>query len=92
MEFKAMAREQFLMLLIDQQAAVAAIPQLIPKSVEARRDTISTLRQVLVARGEIVGEVADRLREVAALLGVDDGSHATLGISPLAEIHNKKAS
>ena len=92
MEFKAMAREQFLMLLIDQQAAVAAIPQLIPESVEARRDTISTLRQVLVARGEIVGEVADRLQEVAALLGVDDGSHATLGISPLAEIHNKKAS
>jgi hypothetical protein len=70
-EFKAMVREQFLMLLIDQPAAVAAIPDLIPKDGEVRHNTMAVLYEVLSARGEIVGEVADRLREIAALLGVE---------------------
>jgi hypothetical protein len=76
MDFKAIAREQFLMLLVDEQAAVAAIPQLIPKDMEARRNAIALVRQVLGGRGELAGAVADRLQEVAALLGVKAGPAA----------------
>ncbi len=36
-QFKAMVREQFFMLLIDQEAALAAIPALLPPSAEERQ-------------------------------------------------------
>lgn len=70
-EFKLMVREQFFMLLIDQQAAVAAIPALLPKSAEVRRKAFALLRDVLSASEEIAGEAADRLREAAAWFGVE---------------------
>ena len=94
-EFKAVAREQFLMLIVDQQAAVAAIPQLIPKDTEARRKAISMIRQVLSASGEITGEIASRLKEIAGLLGVDAGtpSDATVVSLPqVSKIEGTKAS
>jgi Protein of unknown function (DUF3141) len=70
-EFKAMVREQFLMLLIDPAAAVAAIPRLIPDEGDTRRKSMAALHQVLSARGPITGEVAERLHKIAELLGVD---------------------
>lgn len=70
-EFKLMVRKQFFMLLIDQEAAVAAIPALLPKSADARRKAFAILRDVLSAREEIAGEVADRLREAATWFGVE---------------------
>jgi len=70
-EFKTMVREQFFMLVIDQEAALAAIPGLLPKDSEARRKAFGTLREVLSAGGEISGEVADRLRQVAGLFGIE---------------------
>ena len=70
-EFKALVREQFFMLLIDQSAAVAAIPALLPKDTAARRAAFALLRQVLSAAGEITAESAGRLREAAQWYGVD---------------------
>ncbi len=70
-EFKALVREQFFMLLIDQPEAVAAIPKLLPKDKEARRTGFALLRQVLSAGADITGEAADRLREAARWFGVD---------------------
>jgi hypothetical protein len=70
-EFKAMVREQFFMLLIDEEAALAAIPGLLPKEAEARRKSFAMLQEVLSAAGEIRGEVADRLRRVAGLFGLE---------------------
>jgi len=70
-DFKAMVRDQFFMLLIAPEAAVAAIPALLPKDADTRRTAFGLLREVLSARGAIVGEVADRLREAAAWFGVD---------------------
>jgi hypothetical protein len=81
-DFKAMVREQFLMLLVDRDAAVAAIPRLIPDDGDARRRLMGLLQQVLSARGPIVGEVAARLQEVAGLLGVDTGP-ADAKVTPL---------
>jgi hypothetical protein len=70
-EFKAMVREQFFMLLIDPEAAVAALPDLLPPDGDVRRKTFAALRQVLGARGDVEGEVAERLQRVARLLGVE---------------------
>ena len=93
-EFKAMVREQFLMLLIDQEAAVAAIPGLIPSNGEARRNAMSLIRELLSVRGEIAGEVAARFREIAGLLGVDAGlkSETVVKLPSVAKIEGKRAS
>ena len=51
-EFKTMVRDQNFLLLLDPEAAVAALPALIPDA-ESRRRTVATVRQVLSASGEI---------------------------------------
>jgi hypothetical protein len=66
-EFKSMAREQFFLLLIDQEAALSSIPKMLPASTEQRRDGLAAIMEVLNASGEIAGEVAERLTEVTRL-------------------------
>jgi hypothetical protein len=71
-EFKALVREQYFMLIVDPEAALAAIPGLLPSDANARRKAFATLRDVLSARGEIAGEAAERMRRIAALFGVEE--------------------
>lgn len=71
-QFKAMARDQFLLLLLDQEAALAAIPKMLPADVGERRKGFAAIRNVLSASGEISGEVAERLKKVAALFEAAD--------------------
>jgi hypothetical protein len=70
-DFKALVREQFLILLIDQEAALAALPEMMPPEPAVRRKALSMVKQVLAARGEISGEVAERLQRLARLFDVD---------------------
>jgi hypothetical protein len=60
-EFKALVREQFFMLLIDQDAALDAIPALLPDSAEERRRALDILREVISAPGDLTTEVRARL-------------------------------
>ena len=69
-EFKALVRDQFLMLIVDEETAVLAIPHLLPESIEERREAFGVLRQVLEAPGALPEEAAARLQEVAALFGL----------------------
>ena len=66
-----MVREQYFMLLIDQQGALEAIPNMLPADEGARRSGLAALSQVLSASGEIAGNAAERLREIAQLFGVE---------------------
>jgi pimeloyl-ACP methyl ester carboxylesterase len=69
-DFKALVREQYLMLVIDEETALRAIPGLMPEAVEERREAFAALRSVVEASGA-PGEVpAERLRRVAALFGL----------------------
>jgi hypothetical protein len=70
-EFKMLVREQFFMLLLDREAALAAIPKLLPENVDDRRLAFAAIREVLSASAAISGEVANRLQRVAELFGVD---------------------
>jgi pimeloyl-ACP methyl ester carboxylesterase len=73
--FKTLVREQFNMLLLDQEAALAAIPSMLPPDSEKRLEAFNLIRQVLGARGEMSAEDRMRLSEVARLFGVnEDGS------------------
>ncbi|MET0678371.1 MAG: DUF3141 domain-containing protein [Bradyrhizobium sp.] len=69
-EFKAMVRDQMFMLLLDQEAAVAALPVLIPDA-KSRSRTVAAVRQVLSAGSEMTSGVAERLQRIAQLLEVE---------------------
>jgi hypothetical protein len=83
-EFKMLVREQFFMLLLDQEGALAAIPKLLPENVNQRRAAFTAMREVLSASDEIAGERASRLQRVADLFGVDatEGSERASNVAP----------
>lgn len=70
-EFKAVMREQYFMLLIDEDAALAALPKLLPEAVEQRRAAFTALREVLEASGALTGLAAERLQRVASLFQLE---------------------
>jgi pimeloyl-ACP methyl ester carboxylesterase len=70
-EFKMLVREQFFMLLIDREAALATIPKLLPDNANERRTAFAAILEVISASAEISGETAMRLQRVAELFGVD---------------------
>ncbi|OMI12911.1 hypothetical protein BSN85_08895 [Bradyrhizobium brasilense] len=82
-EFKMLVREQFFMLLLDREAALAAIPRLLPDSMDERRRAFAAIQDVLSASAEISGEVARRLKHVAGLFGLD-GYDNTVPFDPKA--------
>ena len=55
-----MVREQFFLLLLDEEAALAAIPKMLPTSADQRRQGLAAISEVLNASGEISGEVGER--------------------------------
>src|SRR5215472_794783 len=85
--FKALVREQFLMLLIDSEAALAAIPTMLPPESEVRTKAFEVIKDVLTARGEMTEEENERSARIAGLFGIDRGSPATrrLTLLPTSE-------
>jgi hypothetical protein len=73
-EFKMLVREQFFMLLLDRNGALAAIPKLLPDNLDERRNAFETIQEVLSASAGISGEVAKRLQEVARLFGLESNT------------------
>jgi hypothetical protein len=82
-EFKALVREQYFMLLLDQEAALAAIPSMLPAEAEVRRKAVGVLRQVVSARGEVTGEVAERLERVVRLFEVEKAQAAKANVAAM---------
>jgi len=72
-DFKALVREQFNILLIDQEAALAAIPSMLPPEMETREKGYDLIKQVLSARGELAAEDKERMGDVARLFGLEAG-------------------
>jgi hypothetical protein len=70
--FKAIVREQFAILLIDQQAALAAIPSMLPADAEKRGEAFNTVKQVMAACGELSSEDEKRLIEIGRLFGIGE--------------------
>ena len=65
--FKTMVRQQFLMLVIDEEAAVDALPGLLPPDQAERLEVLDMLRGVLAAAGPLDGESARRMERVTAI-------------------------
>jgi pimeloyl-ACP methyl ester carboxylesterase len=83
-QFKMLVREQFFMLVLDREEALAAIPRLLPKNANERRKAFAAIREVLSASAEISGEVEKRLNRLAELFGLEgaEGSEKTSKVAP----------
>jgi pimeloyl-ACP methyl ester carboxylesterase len=73
-EFKTLVREQFAMLLIDEQAALAAVPSLLPGDADTRNEGFNAVRQIMAACGETSAQDEKRLSEIGRLFGIGEGA------------------
>jgi hypothetical protein len=80
-EFKALVREQFYILLIDTEAALAAIPSMLPPDGKTRRKTFDLIKEVMSARGELSAEDKERLLHVARLFELPEESSAVRSLA-----------
>jgi pimeloyl-ACP methyl ester carboxylesterase len=87
-QFKKLIREQFFMLLIDQEAALGSLPSLLPQDRDERRRLFAILREVVSARGHIPAAAMERLGEIERLF--DIGPEMETG-SPLHSIRPKNS-
>jgi hypothetical protein len=83
-EFKALVREQFYLLLIDQDAALAAIPKMLPDDLETRRLALDAIKRVLTAFGPLDGEDQVRLARVTQLFDLGDAAVGVENVVPLS--------
>jgi hypothetical protein len=83
-EFKALVREQFYLLLIDQKATLASIPEMLPEDAATRQQGFDIVKRILTACGPLVDEEQARLARIARLFGLGSGAAGTENILPLA--------
>ncbi len=88
--FKTLVREQFYMLLLDTEGALAAIPSMLPDDPETRKTGFGLITEVLSARGEYSAEDKSRIQRVAELFGVETRL-ATAPNFVLAAVNEKPA-
>jgi hypothetical protein len=67
---KEMMRQQFMLVRLDQERAIAALPKLLGADANERKATLDVLRRVLSARGAMSAEGKRRLERVEALFGL----------------------
>jgi hypothetical protein len=72
-EIKAMFREQYMLLRLDEERAVRAIPHLLPDDEQLRRTGWNAVQDVLGASGEAPAEGRARLQRIEGLFGVSAG-------------------
>jgi hypothetical protein len=75
--FKAVVREQWARLVIDEKAAVQALPRLLPAEAQARRALFDQIKSITTAAGELEEEARRRLEEMKVLFDSGACAHAT---------------
>jgi hypothetical protein len=69
-EVKALFRDQYLLLRLDEERAVRAIPKLLPDNEQQRQTAWAAVRDVVAARGELTDEAKRRLDRLQELFGI----------------------
>src|ERR1700738_4143027 len=91
-EFKARVREQFFLLLLDPEGAVAAIPSMLPPDAETRRQAFDLIKQVLSASGELSAGDKERLQQLSRLFGLEEGPPISRNLTVVPPAPQAKAS
>src|SRR5215467_3258640 len=79
-QFKEIVREQYLILLMDPERAIAALPKLLPDNRRQCDEALALVRRVLAARGALPEEGRKRLERIEAMF-----------VGPPPEIGREKA-
>jgi hypothetical protein len=87
-EFKALVREQYFMLLIDETACLTAIPSMLPSELDPRSKGFDLIKEVMAAMGKLSAEDERRLCEVGGLFGLEQGQATTIQF-PRREVQAK---
>ncbi|PNG26797.1 DUF3141 domain-containing protein [Methylocella silvestris] len=66
---KEMLRRQALIVRMDEERAVAAIPKLLPASASDRATAVAAIRKIVLAEGDLSEETARRLARIEAIFG-----------------------
>lgn len=69
-EIKALFREQYLLVRLDEERAVGAIPKLLPDSEQQRQAAWAAVCEVIAARGGLPDEGRQRLDRLQGLFGI----------------------
>jgi hypothetical protein len=69
-QLKELLKEQFMLVLLDEERAVEAIPKLLPKNIEQRQVTLDAMHRMIAARGSLPEEGKRRLNRIEALFNV----------------------
>lgn len=72
-EIKAMFRDQYMLLRLDEERAVRAIPHLLPDDEQLRSTGWNAVQDVIGASGELPAEGRGRLQRIEGLFGVSAG-------------------
>ena len=91
-EFKARVREQFFLLLLDPEGAVAAIPSMLPPDAETRRQAFDLIKLVLSASGELSAGDKERLQQLSRLFGLEEGPPISRNLTVVPPAPQAKAS
>jgi hypothetical protein len=66
-ELKQVMKEQSLLVRLDEERAIQAIPKLLPKNVDKRRASLAAVHRVVEARGDLPEESQRRLERIDSL-------------------------
>jgi pimeloyl-ACP methyl ester carboxylesterase len=69
--YKAVVREQWAILTLDEAAALKALPKLLPSDVAKRRAMFEKIKEIRTAAGELEGEAKRRFEEVRRLFNLE---------------------
>ena len=65
--FKEIVKEQYLILLMDEEQAIAALPKLLPNDRQQCEEALGMVRRVLATRGPLPAEGRRRLERIEAM-------------------------
>jgi len=86
---RAILREQMFLMRLDEAAAMAALPSLLPDQKD-RRDVVAAAERILAASGPLAPEQRARLREVEAMLAQVEEARG--GEAPLRVVRPSRGS
>jgi hypothetical protein len=89
--FKALVREQFYLLLIDTEAALAALPSMLPADPDTRRKAFDLIKQVMSARGPLSDEDNKRMQRVAGAFDRDEAATTVPNLTVIASARQEQA-
>jgi len=69
-ELKKLLRDQSLLMRLDQERAISAIPEILPADPEERRRAFRAVRRIVTAAGRLGAEGKRRLKRIEQLFDI----------------------